>query len=399
MTADSPDTARRNIRILTLSQAVGGAAPPIIISLGGIVGKLLSPDPAFATMPVSLYNLGLAVGTLPAAWVMRRVGRRQGYIFGALIGIGGGLVAATGIAAATFLIFCLGTVLVGFYGSYLQSFRFAATDSVSGDMRAVAISRVMIGGLVAAIIGPQVVIWTSNAIPGLPYVASFISLSCLALLTLLLVSRLEIPRPDRTASVDLSGGRPLGEIARSPRFILAAGTGVVSYALMAFIMTATPLAMVACGHTVGEATLGIQWHVLAMFGPSFFTGKLIARFGKERIAATGLLLIAASAAIALSGLGLTHFWLALILLGVGWNFGFIGATAMITDCHTPEERGKVQGLNDFLVFGSVASASFLAGALVNTENGWSLMNWLVFPAILVVLVPLVFGRVFGSSHA
>ncbi|PRX09124.1 UNVERIFIED_ORG: putative MFS family arabinose efflux permease [Martelella mediterranea] len=399
MTADSPDTARRNIRILTLSQAVGGAAPPIIISLGGIVGKLLSPDPAFATMPVSLYNLGLAVGTLPAAWVMRRVGRRQGYIFGALIGIGGGLVAATGIAAATFLIFCLGTVLVGFYGSYLQSFRFAATDSVSGDMRAVAISRVMIGGLVAAIIGPQVVIWTSNAIPGLPYVASFISLSCLALLTLLLVSRLEIPRPDRAASVDLSGGRPLGEIARSPRFILAAGTGVVSYALMAFIMTATPLAMVACGHTVGEATLGIQWHVLAMFGPSFFTGKLIARFGKETVAATGLILIAGCAVIALSGLGLTHFWLALILLGVGWNFGFIGATAMITDCHTPEERGKVQGLNDFLVFGSVASASFLAGALVNTENGWSLMNWLVFPAILVVLVPLVFGRVFGSSHA
>ncbi|MET3598465.1 MFS transporter [Martelella mangrovi] len=399
MTADSPDTARRNIRILTLSQAVGGAAPPIIISLGGIVGKLLSPDPAFATMPVSLYNLGLAVGTLPAAWVMRRVGRRQGYIFGALIGIGGGLVAATGIAAATFLIFCLGTVLVGFYGSYLQSFRFAATDSVSGDMRAVAISRVMIGGLFAAIIGPQVVIWTSNAIPGLPYVASFIGLSCLALLTLLLVSRLEIPRPDRAASVDLSGGRPLGEIARSPRFILAAGTGVVSYALMAFIMTATPLAMVACGHTVGEATLGIQWHVLAMFGPSFFTGKLIARFGKETVAATGLILIAGCAVIALSGLGLTHFWIALILLGVGWNFGFIGATAMITDCHTPEERGKVQGLNDFLVFGSVASASFLAGALVNTENGWSLMNWLVFPAILVVLVPLVFGRVFGSSHA
>ncbi|MBB4123075.1 MFS transporter [Martelella radicis] len=397
-TADSPDTARRNIRILTLSQAVGGAAPPIVISLGGIVGQLLSPDPAFATVPVSLYNLGVAAGTLPAAFIMRRVGRRLGYIFGALIGICGGLVAATGVAASTFLIFCIGTILIGLYGAYLQSFRFAAADSVSGDMKAVAISRVMIGGLAAAIIGPQVVFWTSDAILGQPYVVSFVSLSVLALLTLLLVSQLKVPRADKAAAVDLSGGRRLSEIARSPRFILAAGTGVVSYALMAFIMTATPLAMVACGHTVGEATLGIQWHVLAMFGPSFFTGRLIARFGKETIAATGLVLIAACAAIALSGLGLTHFWVALILLGVGWNFGFIGATAMITDCHTAEERGKVQGLNDFLVFGSVASASFLAGALVNTDNGWSLMNWLVFPAVLVVLVPLIFGRFFSASR-
>nr|WP_272213256.1 MFS transporter [Marinicella sp. W31]MDC2879203.1 MFS transporter [Marinicella sp. W31] len=268
-TDDRPDTARLNIRILTLSQATGGAAPPIVISLGGIVGQLLSPDPAFATLPVSLYNLGVAAGTLPAAWVMRRVGRRIGYIFGALIGICGGLVAATGVAGSAFLIFCIGTILIGLYGSYLQSFRFAAADSVSGNMKAVAISRVMIGGLAAAIIGPQVVIWTSDAIPGLPYVASFVSLSGLALLTLLLVSRLKVPRADKADAVDLSRGRPLSEIARTPRFILAAGTGVISYALMAFIMTATPLAMIACGHTVGQATLGIQWHVLAMFGPSF----------------------------------------------------------------------------------------------------------------------------------
>ncbi|MGV0908851.1 MFS transporter [Martelella sp. FOR1707] len=381
--------AFRNINILTMGQAIGGAAPPIVISLGGIVGTALAPDPAFATFPVSLYNVGVAVGTLPAAWIMRRFGRREGYIFGAMIGILGGLLAATAITAGLFLLFCLAIMTVGLYGSYIQSFRFAAADTADGDMKAKAISRVMIGGLAAAIIGPQVAIWTVDAVPGHPYVASFIGLSALALITLLLVSRLNIPRP---VAVTISGGRPLSEIARSPRFIMAAATGVVSYALMAFIMTATPLAMVACGHSVGQATLGIQWHVLAMFGPSFVTGRLIARFGKETIAATGLALIAACSAIALSGLGLTHFWLALILLGVGWNFGFIGATAMITDCHTPEERGKVQGLNDFLVFGSTATASFLAGALVHIDNGWSMMNWLVFPAVGLVLVPLMFSR-------
>ncbi|MAU19042.1 MAG: MFS transporter [Martelella sp.] len=382
-------TAFRNINILTMAQAVGGAAPPIVISLGGIIGTVLAPDPSLATFPVSLYNVGVAIGTLPAAWIMRRFGRREGYIFGAMIGICGGLLAATAITAGLFLLFCLAIMTVGLYGSYIQSFRFAAADTADGDMKAKAISRVMVGGLAAAIIGPQVAIWTVDAVPGHPYVASFIGLSVLALLTLLLVSRLKIPRP---VAVTISGGRPLSEIARSPRFIMAAATGVVSYALMAFIMTATPLAMIACGHSVGQATLGIQWHVLAMFGPSFFTGRLIARFGKETIAATGLALIAGCAVIALSGLGLTHFWLALILLGVGWNFGFIGATAMITDCHTPEERGKVQGLNDFLVFGSTATASFLAGALVHIDNGWSMMNWLVFPAVALVLVPLMFSR-------
>lgn len=385
--------ASRNINILTMAQAIGAAAAPIVISLGGIVGTVLSPDPAFATFPVSLYNVGVAIGTLPAAFIMRRFGRREGYIFGALLGIFGGLLAAAAITASTFLLFCLAITIVGLYGSYIQSFRFAAADAVAGDMKAKAISRVLVGGLAAAIIGPQVVIWTADIIPGRTYVASFIGLSVLAFLTLLLVSRLKIPRP---VAVSISGGRPLSQIARSPRFIMAAATGVVSYALMSFIMTATPLAMIACGHSVGQATLGIQWHVLAMFGPSFFTGRLIARFGKETIAATGLVLIACCSAIALSGLGLTHFWLALILLGVGWNFGFIGATAMITDCHTPEERGKVQGLNDFLVFGSTATASFLAGALVHIENGWSMMNWLVFPVVAVVLGSLIFSRRFAA---
>ncbi|WP_176086220.1 MFS transporter [Martelella sp. HB161492] len=386
------DASRRNMNTLTLAQSLGGAGPTIVISLGGIVGQLIAPDQTLATLPVSLFNLGVAAGTLPAAFIMRRYGRRLGYTFGTLIGMMGGLIAASGIVTSAFWLFCLGTVAAGLYNAYVQSFRFAAADTVADGMKAKAISRVMIGGLAAAIIGPQVVIWTRDALPGIPYAGSFIGQSVLALLTLLVISRLRFPKPAAPGPKGISGGRPLSEIARSPRFVLAVSTGVVSYALMAFVMTAAPLAMVACGHTVGEAALGIQWHVLAMFGPSFFTGRLIARFGKEKIAMTGLVLLALCAISALTGLGLAHFWIALIFLGVGWNFGFIGATAMITECHTSEERGKVQGLNDFLVFGSVALASFLAGSLVNLEGGWSLMNWLVIPTTAVIFTALAVSR-------
>jgi MFS family permease len=233
-----------------------------------------------------------------------------------------------------------------------------------------------------------VVIWTRDAIPAAPFAGSFLGLAALALAALPVLMMLRAPPAPTADAPPPAAGRPLGEIMRQPRFLLAVGAGVVSYGLMSFVMTATPIAMVGCGHTVGEAALGIQWHVLAMFGPSFVTGRLIARFGKERVTAVGLLLIAASGAVALSGLSLAHFWIALILLGVGWNFGFIGATAMVTDCHTAEERTRVQGANDFLVFGTTATASFSAGGLLSTA-GWEMINWLVFPAVAVVLVPLL----------
>jgi MFS family permease len=380
--------ARRNILVLTAAQALGAASPPIIISLGGIVGQTLSSVPALATLPVSLYNLGLAMGTIPAAMVMRRLGRRTGYLFGASIGVVSGLVATLGIVGATFVIFCLGTFIAGFYGAYVQSYRFAAADAATGALKAKAISWVMIGGLAAAVIGPQLVIWTRDALPAAPFAGSFLSQAALALLALPVLMLLRAPKPAASAGGAQSGGRPLGEIMRTPRFILAVAAGVVSYGLMSFVMTAAPMAMVGCGFTVGEAAFGIQWHVLAMFAPSFFTGSLIARFGKETITALGLVLLAASSAVALSGLELGHFFGSLVLLGNGWNFGFIGATAMITDCHTPEERGKVQGANDFIVFGTVAIASFSSGSLL-TASGWEAINWMVFPIVATVLVPLL----------
>ena len=386
--SSTPDAARArtNMGLLVAAQSLGGASPPIIISLGGLVGQQLSTSPTATTLPVSLYQLGLALSTLPVAWLMQRSGRRNAYVLGAIMGVLSGLVAATGIARSDFLLFCLGTSLAGFYAACVQSYRFAAIDAMHHQGgHASAISRVMVGGLIAAIIGPQVVIWTRDALPATPFAGSFYSQAALALLALPLLAFLRLPPPaPKAASV---GARPLGEIARTPQFIVAAAAGVVSYGLMAFLMTATPMAMVGCGHSVGEAALGIQWHVLAMFGPSFFTGRLIERFGKRRITALGLVMIAGSALLALSGLSLAQFWGALVLLGLGWNFGFIGATTMLTDCYRPNERTKVQALNDFLVFGCVALASFGSGQLLHSV-GWDGINVGVLPMVALVLALL-----------
>ncbi len=384
MAADA--VAQRNVLVLTAAQSLGGASPVIIISLGGMVGQILAPSQALVTLPVSVFQLGLALGTIPAAYTMRNIGRRDSYLIGACIGIVAGLTAAYGIVVGTFALFCLGTFIAGFYNAFVQSYRFAATDAATDSYRARAISWVMVGGLIAGVIGPQVVIWTRDSVSGVPFAGAFIGQAALAILALPVLVYFRNSQPAVSAS-STGSGRPLIEILTMPRFMLAAATGLVSYGLMSFVMTASPIAMVACGHSVGEAALGIQWHVWAMFGPSFVTGHLITRFGKERIAATGLVLIAISAIIALSGLTLIQFWVSLILLGVGWNFGFIGATAMVADCHTPEERGKAQGANDFMVFGTVAAASFFSGTMLNW-SGWESINWLVFPAVALVLVPL-----------
>lgn len=381
-------TANRNVWILTAAQSLGGANAPIVISLGGLVGQRLSSDPALATLPVSLLNLGLALSTVPAALVMRQFGRRAGYTLGACLGLVAGLVAAFGILHESFALFCAGTALAGTYSAYVQSYRFAAADSEGGPNSQRAIARVMMGGLVAAVIGPQLVIWTRDALPGTPFAGSFFSQAALAALSLpVLLMLRRPPAPTGTSAGDASN-RPLIRILATPRYLLAIATGTVSYGLMTFVMTASPIAMVGHGHSVDQAALGIQWHILAMYGPSFATGRLMVRFGKERIAAAGLLLIGASAAVALAGTDIAHFWLGLVLLGIGWNFGFLGATAMVADCHTPAERNKVQGANDFLVFGTVACASFFAGSLLHSA-GWATINWFVLPAVALVLAPLV----------
>ena len=382
-----PAATHRNVGLLIAAQALGGASPPIIISLGGLVGQMLSPDPTLSTLPVSIFNLGLALSTLPVAWLMRRYGRRFTYLIGAVMAMLGGVVAAWGIVRGDFVQFCTGTALAGFYAACVQSYRFAAADAAPAFWRPVAISRVMIGGLIAAVIGPQLVIWTRESWGAVPFAGSFLSQAGLALLAVPILLMLRMPKPSTESTEADGAARTLREIARQPRFVVAVAAGVVSYGLMAFMMTAAPMAMVACGFTVSEAALGIQWHVLAMFGPSFFTGHLINRFGKPAVTALGLLLLAGSGLMALAGLELTNFWGSLVLLGVGWNFGFIGATAMLTDCYRSSERAKVQATNDFLMFGTVAVASFGSGTLLNV-SGWDSINLGMMPLVAVALLLL-----------
>ncbi len=388
--------SKRNLWLLVGAQSLGGASPPIIISLGGLVGMQLASDPSMATLPVSLFNLGLALSTIPAAMLMRYLGRRQAYTLGALMAIIAGLVAAYGIAQQSFMLFCTGTALAGFYAANVQNYRFAASDSVPARQRPMAISRIMVGGLVAAIIGPQVVIWTRDAWAGLPFAGSFVSQAALALLALPLLLALRLPSLQFAS--ETGHARPLREIARQQRFVVAVIAGIVSYGLMAFIMTAAPMAMVAHGYSSDHATLGIQWHVLAMFGPSFITGRLINRFGKITMTAAGLITIGLSGVLALLGMGLLNFWGSLILLGIGWNFGFIGATALVTDTYSQSERAKAQAMNDFLIFGTVAAGSFSSGYLLNTL-GWSQINLLMLPIIGAVLLLLLWLHLTGNHKS
>ncbi len=357
----------RNVWVLTGAQAFAGSGPPVITALGGIVGQMLAPDKALATLPVSLLTVGIAIGTIPVALLMRHVGRRKTYLLGCLLGVCGGLLAAFAIFSRSFALFCASSMLVGVNGACVQSYRFAAVEVAGSMPRGTAISWVMLGGLASAVIGPQMVILTRGLVPGIPFTASFVGQAILILIAFALLLWLN------AKPVVVEAGRrprPFREIARTPRFAAAVGTGIVSHATMTFVMVATPLAMLGCGHTVDEAALGIQWHVLAMYAPSFFTGRLIRRFGEERITLCGLLMIASGAILALSGLGLFHFWGTLVLIGLGWNLGFIGASSIVAGCSRPEERAKVQGTNDFLVFGASAAASLLSGALVRI-SGWT----------------------------
>ncbi|MEL7525032.1 MAG: MFS transporter, partial [Pseudomonadota bacterium] len=360
--------AKRNAVLLALAQALGGASASIVIATGPLVGyMMLDQDKSLATLPVSAMVLGTAFGTIPAGMIMRRFGRRAGFTGAAILGILSGLLASFAVFRDQFLLFSLACSLGGFAGAFVQQYRFAAADTASDAFKPKAISWVLAGGVLAGVVGPQTVIATKDMFAPIMFAGTYLAQAGLALMSLFLLVFIRIPKPP-VQNRKQGGGRPLRTIMAQPRFIVAAACGICSYALMSLVMTATPLAMIACGLTETDAALGIQWHVLAMFGPSFFTGSLIARFGKERIVSIGLSLLAGCSIVALMGIELAHFWTALVLLGLGWNFGFIGATAMLTDTYRPEERNMVQAVNDFLVFGFVAAASFSSGAQHNKRK-------------------------------
>jgi predicted MFS family arabinose efflux permease len=369
--------ARRNALLLAVTQALAGANNTVIVSTGGIVGAVLAPDPGLATLPISVMVLGMWAGTLPLGVLCRAIGRRFALQVGSAFGVLCGLIACAAVLKGSFALFILGTFCAGLYAAAHQSYRFAATDTASESFRANAVAWVLAGGVFAGVLGPQLVIASKDVLP--LFAATYLVQAAVAAIAALVLAFLKIPRsvPHR----DISGGRSLAEFVRMPRFVVAVACGVASFAMMNLVMTSAPVAMVGCGHSVTDATLGIQWHVLAMYAPSFFTGALILRFGLERIMLTGLVLIAVSAIIGLAGVSVAHFWSGLVLLGIGWNFAFVAATTMVTQCHRAEERNKVQAFNDFLIFGAMAIASFSSGQLL-AVFGWSAVNIVVFPFIL-----------------
>lgn len=375
---------RANVVRLAAAQALTGANSAVIFATGSIVGATLAPDMSLATVPLSMYVVGLASGTLPTGAISRRFGRRAAFVIGTGLGTLTGLTGALAILHGSFALFCLATFLGGLYGAVAQSYRFAAADGASVAYRARAVSWVMAGGVFAGVLGPQLVQWTMDVWQPHLFAFSFLVQAAVALVAMGIVAGVDMPRP---AAADLHGGRPLREIVSQPRFIAAALCGVISYPMMNLVMTSAPLAMKLCGLSVSDSNFGIQWHIVAMYGPSFFTGALIARFGAPRIVAAGLLLEAAAAGIGLTGITAMHFWATLIVLGVGWNFAFIGASALVLETHRPQERNKVQAFNDFLVFGMMAIGSFSSGQLL-ANYGWSAVNMVVFPPVALGLAVL-----------
>jgi MFS family permease len=380
--------ARRNAAILFVAQSLYGLAVSTVIMVGGIAGQMLAGEAALATVPITAFVLGTALSTAPMSLFMQRFGRRAGFLLGALWGLAGCLIAVYAIVIGSFWLFCLGTHLCGYYQASAGYYRFAAADTASESYRPKAISWVLAGGLAAAFFAREVVPRTQHWLDPYLFAGCFLASAIAVTLAAAVLLFVQIPVVRKAAVAgESASGRPLPEILKDRRLIAAIVTGMIGYGMMNFIMTATPLAMLGCGLSVEESAHAISWHIVGMYLPSFFTGPLIARVGREPVVILGLLLLAGCGVVALSGLSFEHFTLAMVLLGLGWNFAYIGATALVTDSHRPEERGKVQAFNDFVIFGFVAVCSFLSGSLLE-HLGWNALNitLLVFVAVATVIV-------------
>ncbi|MFT6605653.1 MAG: MFS family permease [Halocynthiibacter sp.] len=378
--------AMRNVWILVAAQAFLGAQMPMLFTIGGLAGQSLATNLCFATLPISLIVLGSMLAATPLSAIMQKYGRRTGFLIGSGAGALGAIISAYGLYQASFAIFLAGSLLTGVYMSAQGFFRFAAADTASEAFRPKAISYVMAGGLASAIIGPQLVKATSDAYV-IPFLGAYLAVVLINIIGSGLFFALKIPTPEAPAA-DAPKGRSRLELLRTPRVAVAIICAMVSYALMNLVMTSTPLAVVGCGYEQGNAADVVTAHVLAMFIPSFFTGHLIARFGVERIVAIGLAILASAGVVGLSGVELPQFFGALVLLGIGWNFGFIGATTMLAGAHAPEERGRVQGMNDMIVFGCVTLASLASGGLMNcsggtAQEGWTAVNLAMAPFLML----------------
>lgn len=372
----------RNTGILASSQAVFITGQSMLIILSGLVGAAIAENVALATLPVSTVVIATTLTTIPASLLMKRIGRRAGFRVGGSFGLAGAIVAAYSLTIANFWLFSFGTFLMGVHAGFAQYYRFAAADAAEPRFKAGAISWVIAGGVIAAFAGPELAKRTHDLVGGTPYLGSYATIAGLAILGLVLVSRLRIPPlsdAERTTS-----GRPLGTIAHQPALVVAILVGMIGYGTMMLLMTATPLAMVGHGFTIGDASFVIQWHMVGMFAPAFFTGALIQRLGVDSVMVAGTVMLATAVIAALSGTQIIHFWLALFALGLGWNFTFIGASSLLTETYEPAERGKVQALHDFLVFGTVTVASLTSGTILFFLD-WRAVNLAAIPAIAIAM--------------
>ncbi len=397
---DIDDTrAKRNVAVLVAAQAILGAQLPMTFVVGGLVGNMLSGNPCLATLPLSLTIFGSMTTAPWLSRLMQRRGRRFGFYIGAIGGIVGAAVSAYGLYVGSFAMLLFGYYLTGIYMSAHWFYRFAATDTASEAFRPKAISYVMAGGLLSAIFGPQlnklvsdVSVWPviGDSLVPTPFIGTFFAVIALNLVGMLLFLFLDLPNGSKSTEAEgnASAGRTRMDLLRNPTVLAAIICAMVSYALMSLVMTSTPLAVVGCGFGTDKANDIVSAHILAMYGPAFFTGHLIARFGVHRIMAAGLAILGMASIVALSGVALFDFYAALILLGLGWNFGFIGATTLLAGAHTPDERGRVQGLNDAMVFGCVTLASLASGGLMNCSgstpaDGWTAVNLAMIPFLIL----------------
>ena len=380
-------TARRNVGLLSVAQAILGSAPPLAFAVGGLAGfQMLGADKSLATAPLTGFNVGAALGAIVVAAASRVLGRRESFMVGALTGALGSALAAFALIQSNFWLFAFSLMLMGISGGFTQKIRFAAADASPSFYKGKAISWILAAGIISAIAGPQIAIWLKDALAPVTFAGAFLGLVPLLLCAIAVLFFLKLPSIAEKKAEAAGPTRPLREIVLTQRFLTGMICGISSYALMTFMMTGAPLAMViGCGFSSDLATLGIQWHVIAMFAPSFFTGVLITRFGAEKVVAAGLLILMSCAVIAHWGVELWNFWGALVLLGVGWNFGFIGATAIVASSYRPAEADKVQGFHDIILFSTVALSSFSSGK-VFTAFGWSVMNLIIWPVTIICLV-------------
>ena len=389
MTRTDDARAKRNIVVLVAAQAFLGAQMPMIFVVGGLAGGMLAENPCFATLPISLIVFGSMTTAPWLSPLMQRKGRRFGFFIGAIGGAVGAAIAAYGLFIQSFELLLLGSYFTGIYMSAQGFYRFAAADSASDGFRPKAISYVMAGGLLSAIFGPQLNKFVYDATV-IPFFGTYAAVVAINLIGMFLFLFLDLPKEEDTeaAKEAVRAGRSRLELLRNPTILVAIICAMVSYALMNLVMTSTPLAVVGCGFSNEHANDIVSAHVLAMFIPSFFTGHLIVRFGVLKIMTAGLLILGLAGIVALSGVTLTNFFLALILLGIGWNFGFVGATSLLATAHGPHERGRAQGLNDMMVFGCVTVASLASGGLMNCSggtpvDGWSAVNYAMIPFLLL----------------